>query len=118
MSIDFPSSLKLSRLQHASNVLLHLRSREDLNLGHIGEVLQPILAGYRKILPEYVDNFYELMYTFIRHLNLYCDLAESCSKSGAYQDRRQTSLNDMLAVLTKLERDPDFIRTLTAMQRQ
>lgn len=117
-SLDFPVALKLNRLNYGSNILLHLRQRADLNLGHIGERLQPVLAAFRTIRPECLDQFFELLSGILSHLEKYAALAESCSKSGAYQDKRQVQLNNVLTLLLELEKQDDVMRLLESMRRQ
>lgn len=116
--VDFPPALRLARLAYASAILLHLRQRQDLNLGHIGEQVQPLISAYRTILPEFLNDFYELVSGLLVHLEKYANLAESCSKSGAYQDRRQEQLNVVLTLLVNLEKDKDVLKMLKNMCRQ
>ncbi len=115
---DFPPNLKYGRLAYGANILLHLRQREDLNLGSIGEKLQPILAGYRQVKPEMLEQFYEMCAGLLTQLAKYSDIAESCSKSGAYKDRRQEQLNVVLIAVSDIEKQPDILRMLAGMRRQ
>jgi hypothetical protein len=117
-ALDFPPALKFNRLQFGANVLAHLRQREDLNLGNIGSRVAPLLSAYRTVKPEFLDQFYEQLTGLVTHLEKYSALAESCSKSGAYIDRRQEQLNNVLSIVVDLERQPDVLRALEAMRRQ
>ena len=117
MSIDFPNNLKFNRLSYGANILLHLRGREDLNMGTIGQRLQPLLAGYRQILPQYLEQFFEQMSGLLKQLEKYANLAEACSKSGAYQDKRQEQLNLLLTVMLDMEKQEDVMRSLENMRR-
>lgn len=117
-SVEFPNSLRFNTLQFASNVLLHLRSRDDADMGTIGESLQPLLAQFRSVQPQYLDEYYELVTGICTHLLKYSALAESCSKSGAYQTRRLQCLNNVKTMIQQLESQPDVLKMMRNMHRQ
>lgn len=117
-SPEFPVALKYNTLQFSANVLLHIRSREDTEMGAIGETLLPLLQQFRSLQPQYVDEFYEQVTGICTHLLKYSALAESCSKSGAYRDRRIASLNTIKSMIVQLEAQNDLIKMLKGMYRQ
>jgi hypothetical protein len=117
-SVDFPNALRYNTLQFSANVLLHLRSREDAEMGTIGEQLQPLLAQFRSVLPQYIDEYYELVTGICTHLLKYSSLAESCSKSGAYHGKRLQSLANIKAMIQSIESQPDVLKMMRNMHRQ
>src|SRR5438067_931301 len=116
-STDFPDSLRFNTLQFASNVLLHIRSREDTEMGSIGEQLQPLLAQFRSVQPQYIDEYYEIVTGVCTHLLKYSSLAESCSKSGAYQANRLKCLENIKSMITAIEIQPDLLKMMRNMHR-
>jgi hypothetical protein len=117
-SVDFPNALRYNTLQFAANVLLHLRSREDAEMGTIGEQVQPLLAQFRSVLPEYIDEYYEIVTGVCTHLLKYSSLAESCSKSGAYQSKRLQCLENIKSMIKSIEDQPDLLKMMRNMHRQ
>lgn len=117
-SNDFPNALRYNTLQFSANVLLHLRSREDAEMGTIGEVLYPLLAQFRSVLPQYIDEYYEIVTGVCTHLLKYSSLAESCSKSGAYQSKRVQCLNNIKDMIKAIESQPDVLKMMRNMHRQ
>jgi hypothetical protein len=116
-SVDFPNALRYNTLQFAANVLLHLRSREDAEMGSIGEQLQPLLAQFRSVQPQYLDEYYELVTGICTHLLKYSSLAESCSKSGAYHTKRIACLTNIKNMISSLESQPDVLKMMRNMHR-
>jgi hypothetical protein len=117
-STEFPNALRYNTLQFASNVLLHLRSREDTQFETIGEKLQPLLSQFRSVLPEYIDEYYEIVTGVCTHLLKYSALAESCSKSGAYQPKRLACVENIKVMVTAIESQPDVLKLMKNMHRQ
>ena len=117
-STDFPNSLRYSTLQFAANILLHLRSREDAEMGSTGEQLQPLLAQFRSVVPQYIDEYYEIVTGVCTHLLKYSSLAESCSKSGAYQSKRIQCLTNIKSMVDAIESQPDVMKMMRNMHRQ
>lgn len=115
---DFPIALRYNVLQFSANVLLHLRSREDTNMGTTGEQLLPMLSKFRSIHPQYVDEFYELVTGICTHLQKYSQLAESCTKSGAYTSRREACLGTIKSMIDQLETQTDVMKMLGNMMRR
>lgn len=116
-STEFPNALRFNTLQFASNVLLHLRSREDAEMGTIGEKLQPLLSQFRSVRPEYLDEYYEIITGICTHLMKYSSLAESCSKSGAYQSKRVACIANIKAMINEVEAQPDVLKVMKNMHR-
>lgn len=117
-SSEFPNALKYNTLQFCANVLLHIRNREDTEMGNCGEKLLPLLSQFRSIRPEYVDEFYEMVTGICTHLLKYSALAESCSKSGAYRERRLASLATVKSMIQQLEREEDVLKLMRNMFKQ
>lgn len=117
MSIEFPNALRFNTLQFAANVLLHIRSREDIQLGTLGEKLQPLLSQFRSVRPEYIDEYYEIVTGLCTHLIKYSSLAESCSKSGAYQAKRLACIENIKAMISEIESQPDVLKMMKNMHR-
>lgn len=117
-SNDFPNALRYNTLQFSANVLLHLRSREDAEMGTIGEVLYPLLAQFRSVVPQYIDEYYEIVTGVCTHLLKYSALAESCSKSGAYQSKRVQCLTNIKDMIKAIEAQPDVLKMMRNMHRQ
>lgn len=117
MTIEFPNALRFNTLQFAANVLLHIRSREDIQLGTLGEKLQPLLSQFRSVKPEYIDEYYEIVTGLCTHLIKYSSLAESCSKSGAYQTKRLACVENIKAMIAEIESQPDVLKMMKNMHR-
>lgn len=115
---DFPNSLRYGTLQFASNVLMHLRSREDAEMGEIGATLQPLLAQFRSVEPKHIDEYYEIVTGICTHLLKYASLAESCSKSGAYLNKRLACLATVKMMIAELEKQTDTMKMMRNMFRQ
>lgn len=115
---DFPNALRYGTLQFASNILMHLRSREDAEMGEIGAQLQPLLAQFRSVEPKHIDEYYELVTGICTHLLKYATLAESCSKSGAYLNKRLAQLETVKAMIVEFEKQTDAMKMMRNMHRQ
>ena len=115
---DFPNTLRFGTLQFASNILVHLRSREDAEMGEIGEKLQPLLAQFRSVEPKFIDEYYEIVTGICTHLLKYASLAESCSKSGAYLNKRLAQLQLVKSMISELEKQDDTMKMMRNMHRQ
>lgn len=114
---DFPDSLRYGTLQFAANILLHLRSREDAEMGDIGSILQPLLAQFRSVEPKHIDEYYEIVTGICTHLLKYASLAESCSKSGAYLNKRLACLATVKQLITQFETQNDVLKLMRNMHR-
>lgn len=117
-SPEFPVSLKYNTLQFCANVLTHIRSREDNEMGDLGLGVLELMQRFRSVLPEYLDEYYENVTGLCTHLMKYSALAESCSKSGAYKGRRLETLQSIKTILDSLESQPDLLRMMKNMHRQ
>lgn len=115
---DFPDSLRYGTLQFAANILLHLRAREDAEMGEIGSVLQPLLAQFRSVEPKHIDEYYEIVTGICTHLLRYASLAESCSKSGAYLNKRLATLATIKSMIAQFETQSDVMKMMRNMHRQ
>lgn len=114
----FPNALRFNVLQFCSNVLLHMRSREDTEMNTTGEALLPLLSQFRSVRPEYIDEYYELVTGICTHLMKYAALAESCSKSGAYIPKRQVCIQTVKKMIDDFEAQPDMLKMMRNMHRQ
>lgn len=116
----FPNSLRFNTLQYCSNVLLHMRTREDLKdkMGTIGETLLPLLSQFRSVQPQYLDEYYEMLSGICARLITFAGLCESASKSGAYLLKRKQEMEACMSMINALEAQPDLIKFLRNMHRQ
>jgi hypothetical protein len=114
---EFPVALKYNTLQFAANVLMHIRGREDTEMGTIGEQMLELLSSFRRVRPEYIDEFYELLTGLCTYLIKYSGLAESCSKSGAYKARRLECLATIKTLIQGIEKQEDVMKLLRNMRR-
>lgn len=117
-SPEFPVGLKFNTLQFCTNVLLHIRSREDNEMGDLGLTVLELMQRFRSVLPEFIDEYYENLTGLCTHLMKYSALAESCSKSGAYKGRRLECLQTIKILIDSLESQPDLMRMMKNMHRQ
>jgi len=116
-SLDFPDALKQNKLAYCGNVLRHLKIRPDLNLGAFGDLTLELYSRYRSILPEHLDTYYELLSNLSGYLDRYAALAESASKSGAYQGRRVECLEQLKSIIHNLEQDTETTAYLIGMHK-
>jgi hypothetical protein len=114
-SLDYPNILRMNRLNYCAVILNHLMNRADAPLGEIGKVLHPILARCRSVQIEFLVQYCDALNNVVNQLDRYGDLAESCSRSGAYQAQRITCLEQLKTTILLVESDKEIVQMLHNM---
>ena len=114
-SLDFPNVLKINRLSYTSVILNHMINRADLNMGDIGKKILPLLARCRSIDPQFLAQYCDVFNNITAQLDRYGDLAESCSRSGAYHPQRIACFEQLKTVMHIFEQDEELLTMLKNM---
>lgn len=117
-NLDFPHALMQNKLAYCGNVLRHLKSRPDLNLGTFGDLTLTFYTRWRSVLPQQLGTYYDILANLSGYIDRYSGLAESCSKSGAYQVRRLECLEQIKTIIHNLEQDTEMLQILKGMHNQ
>lgn len=114
-NLDFPHTLMQNKLAYCGTILRHLKSRPDLNLGSFGDLTLVFYTRWRSIIPKHLNTYYDILANLSSYIDKYADLAESCSKSGAYQVRRLECLERIKTIIHNLEQDSEVVAILKGM---
>jgi hypothetical protein len=106
-----------NKLSYCGNVLRHIKNRPDLNLGDFGSLTLEFYSRFRSVLPEQLLTYYEILSNLSGYLDRYATLAESCSKSGAYQNKRLECLQQIKTIIHNIEQDVETTAILRGMHQ-
>lgn len=107
MTSVFDKPLAVATATYAYSILTYMQRSPDLNMADVGNVTLTYLQNVRHVKPEYLTLYYEALSGLIRPLIRYASLAESCSKSKAYDKDRLITLDTVRTTVNQFEHPAD-----------
>ncbi len=112
-----PDAIRIQNLEHGHRLLVYVLRRPDNEFK--APNIEPLLRNARRVMPEYVKEFYTNLSGLCHALIHYVRMEESCTMSGKYRKDLDAARDKVSRILEQFEsaEDQKEIRYLQGMLR-